>query len=36
MNNLDNPYSDEPSSARIYDYWLGGTYNFPIDRMAAD
>lgn len=33
---MDNPYPNEPSSARIYDYWLGGTHNFPIDRMAAD
>lgn len=24
-----------PSSARIYDYWLGGTDNFPVDREAA-
>ena len=25
-----------PSPARIYDYMLGGTYNFPADRDAAD
>jgi SAM-dependent methyltransferase len=25
-----------PSIARIYDYWLGGTDNFPIDREAAE
>jgi hypothetical protein len=25
-----------PSPARIYDYILGGTYNFPADRAAAD
>jgi hypothetical protein len=25
-----------PSPARIYDYVLGGTHNFPVDREAAD
>ena len=25
-----------PSPARIYDYVLGGTYNFPVDREAAE
>lgn len=25
-----------PSVARIYDYMLGGTYNFPADRAVAD
>jgi hypothetical protein len=25
-----------PSPARIYDYMLGGSYNFPADREAAD
>lgn len=25
-----------PSPARIYDYMLGGTYNFPADRAVAD
>jgi O-methyltransferase involved in polyketide biosynthesis len=25
-----------PSVARIYDYMLGGTYNFPADRVVAD
>jgi S-adenosyl methyltransferase len=24
------------SPARIYDYWLGGKDNFPIDREAGD
>ena len=24
-----------PSTARIYDYYLGGTHNFPVDREAA-
>src|ERR1700728_1363378 len=26
----------KPSPARIYDYVLGGTYNFPVDREAAE
>jgi O-methyltransferase involved in polyketide biosynthesis len=26
----------KPSPARIYDYWLGGTHNFPADRAAAE
>ncbi|MFC0037269.1 SAM-dependent methyltransferase [Actinomadura rayongensis] len=26
----------EPSSARVYDYLIGGTENFPADRQAAD
>ena len=25
-----------PSSARLYDYYLGGTANFPVDREAGD
>lgn len=25
-----------PSIARIYDYWLGGTANYPVDREAAE
>jgi SAM-dependent methyltransferase len=25
----------KPNSARIYDYWLGGTHNYPVDRAAA-
>ena len=25
-----------PSPARIYDYLLGGTYNFPADREVAE
>lgn len=24
-----------PSIARIYDHWLGGTHNFPVDRAAG-
>jgi O-methyltransferase involved in polyketide biosynthesis len=27
---------DRPSSARIYDYFLGGAHNFEVDRKAAD
>lgn len=26
---------ERPSAARIYDYWLGGTHNFAIDRETA-
>ena len=26
---------ERPSAARIYDYWLGGTHNFAIDREVA-
>lgn len=26
----------KPSPSRIYDYWLGGTHNFPPDRAAAE
>jgi hypothetical protein len=25
-----------PSPARMYDYYLGGTHNFPVDRQAAE
>jgi S-adenosyl methyltransferase len=27
---------DKPSCARMYDYWLGGSHNFAIDRLAAE
>ena len=27
---------DRPSSARIYDYFLGGAHNFEVDRQAAN
>lgn len=23
-------------SARVHDYWLGGTHNYPADRAAGD
>jgi SAM-dependent methyltransferase len=26
----------KPNIARMYDYWLGGTHNYPADRAAAD
>ncbi|WP_460071183.1 SAM-dependent methyltransferase [Streptomyces sp. YKOK-I1] len=26
---------DTPSIARVYDYWIGGTHNFPVDRELA-
>ena len=25
-----------PHSARIWNYWLGGTDNYPVDREAGD
>lgn len=25
-----------PHSARIWNYWLGGTDNYPVDRAAGD
>ncbi len=28
--------TDQPHSARIYDYYLGGKDNFPADREAAE
>jgi S-adenosyl methyltransferase len=28
--------TDEPSPARIYDYWLGGKNNYPVDRDVAE
>ncbi|MBR8740637.1 SAM-dependent methyltransferase [Nocardiopsis sp. MG754419] len=28
--------TDEPHSARIYDYWLGGKDNYPADRAMGD
>jgi S-adenosyl methyltransferase len=28
--------TDQPHSARMYDYYLGGTENFPADREAAE
>src|SRR5438445_11130749 len=27
---------DQPSAARMYDYYLGGAHNFAIDREAAE
>jgi len=28
--------TDQPSPARIYDYWLGGKNNYPVDRDVAE
>src|SRR6185436_8375553 len=33
---LDPIGLDRPSPARMYDYVLGGSHNFPVDRDAAD
>src|SRR5581483_148974 len=27
---------EKPSVARMYDYYLGGHHNFPVDRAAAE
>ncbi|MFI0411630.1 SAM-dependent methyltransferase [Actinomadura sp. 3N508] len=27
---------DTPSIARVYDYWVGGTHNLPVDRVIAE
>jgi hypothetical protein len=27
---------DVPSPARVWNYWLGGTDNFPVDRELAE
>ncbi len=32
----DEVVLDKPNSARMYDYFLGGSHNFAIDRRAAD
>src|SRR5688500_3747649 len=29
-------HADVPHSARIWNYWLGGTDNLPVDRAAGD
>jgi len=29
-------HTDVPHSARIWNYWLGGTDNFPVDRAAGE
>ena len=35
---VDQPGIDTsvPHSARIWNYWLGGTDNYPVDRAAGD
>jgi hypothetical protein len=33
---LDPIGTDRPSPARMYDYVLGGSHNFPVDQAAAD
>ena len=32
----DNVGPSVPNSARMYDYYLGGKDNFPVDREAAE
>src|ERR1700722_11149256 len=31
-----SPDTTVPHSARIWNYWLGGDVNFPVDREAGD
>jgi hypothetical protein len=31
----DDVATDRPSAARIYDYYLGGSHNFAVDREFA-
>ena len=31
----DDVETDRPSAARIYDYYLGGSHNFAVDREFA-
>ncbi|WP_306204941.1 SAM-dependent methyltransferase [Actinoplanes sp. RD1] len=32
---MSQPDTTVPQSARIWNYWLGGSYNFPVDREAG-
>jgi hypothetical protein len=36
MESLEPIGIDRPSSARMYDYFLGGSHNFAVDRAAAE
>jgi SAM-dependent methyltransferase len=36
MADVTDPDPTQPNAARIYDYWLGGTNNFPADRAAGE
>lgn len=31
-----HPQPELPNAARMYDYWLGGSYNYAVDRAVAD
>lgn len=33
---MSDPDTSKPNAARIYDYWLGGTDNYPADRAAGE
>lgn len=35
MAGMSQPDTSVPQSARIWNYWLGGSYNFPVDREAG-
>jgi hypothetical protein len=36
MDTTQRPDQKPATAARIYDYYIGGTHNFPADRAAAD
>ena len=36
MDTSQRPEQKAATAARIYDYYIGGTHNFPADRAAAD
>ena len=33
---VEGDATDQPNAARMYDYYLGGSHNFAVDRAAAD
>jgi hypothetical protein len=33
---MDEINVDVPQSARIWNYWMGGNDNYPVDREAGD
>jgi SAM-dependent methyltransferase len=36
MADASDPDTSTPNAARMYDYWLGGTNNYPADRVAGE
>ena len=33
---VDSGPPDQPNAARMYDYYLGGSHNFAVDRQMAE